>query len=104
MGKISRQFGVFDIVRFIYHLPNFASLYWRLWKDPRVSWLARSMLILALLYVLLPLDAIVDWAPLVGQIDDLAVIALALRAFIRLIPKDVVKEHVAAIDKKTIAG
>jgi len=93
-----RHPGPVTVMQFLLHLPNFARLYWRLWKDRRVSWVARSVLVLAALYLVLPLDAIVDWIPALGQIDDLAVVFVALRGFIRLCPKDVVREHVAAID------
>jgi uncharacterized membrane protein YkvA (DUF1232 family) len=96
-----RRFGPISALKFLYHLPNFARLYWRLWKDKRVSWFARSVLVLALMYVISPLDAIMDWIPFLGELDDLAVVILAFRMFIWLCPKDVVREHVASIDMGT---
>ena len=93
-----RGLGPIGVLGFLRHLPNFVRLYWRLWKDRRVSDIARAALVLGFLYVLLPFDIVGDWFPALGQLDDLAVIALSLRAFIALSPRDVVREHVAAID------
>jgi uncharacterized membrane protein YkvA (DUF1232 family) len=52
---------------------------------------------LVLLYVFSPLDLLPDFLAVLGQIDDLVVIFLGLRVFIRLCPKEVVREHVQAI-------
>jgi uncharacterized membrane protein YkvA (DUF1232 family) len=48
---------------------------------------------LALAYVLLPFDLITDFVPVLGQLDDLAVILLGMQLFVELCPKGVVKEH-----------
>ncbi len=80
--------------------PNFADLVrsgrlaWRLLLDPRVATLAKiGIPVLAGLYVLSPVDLIPDVIPVVGQLDDLAVVALAIRLFIALAPPAVVAEH-----------
>jgi len=93
-----RRFNPTDIARFVWHLPNFVKLYVRLFRDRRVSLLARGLLASACLYVLVPYDFLPEWVPFLGQIDDIAVIILGLRGFIALCPREVVNEHVAAID------
>jgi uncharacterized membrane protein YkvA (DUF1232 family) len=93
--------GIMGLAKFLWHLPNFARLYWRLWKDSRVSWFARAVLVVAAIYIVSPLDFLPDYLPFLGELDDLAVVFLALRGFIKLCPKEVVAEHVAAIDVRT---
>ncbi len=80
--------------------PNFADLLrsgrlaWRLLLDPRVATLAKVAIpVLAGLYVLSPVDLIPDMVPVLGQLDDLAILALAVRLFIALAPPAVVAEH-----------
>ena len=91
------RFGPQRIAQLWYHLPNFLRLFWRLLKDPRVSYWPKLVLILVLLYVFSPIDLLPDFLAVLGQIDDLVVIFLGLRVFVRLCPKEVVREHVQAI-------
>lgn len=87
-------------VRFLIHLPNFVKLYWRLFRDPRVSLFPKALLVAAVAYALSPLDLLPEIAvPFVGVIDDIALIALAIRFFIPLCPRNVVEEHVRLIDE-----
>jgi uncharacterized membrane protein YkvA (DUF1232 family) len=79
------------------HLPQFARLYWRLFRDPRVGLLAKTWLVLVALYVVSPIDLIPAWLPLIGQADDLLVVLGGLWLFVRLCPPVVVREHVARI-------
>ena len=76
------------------HLPNFARLYWRLFRDWRVPILPKALLVLALVYVVSPLDVIPDFIPVIGEMDDLAVVLSGLWLFIRLCPPEVVREIV----------
>jgi uncharacterized membrane protein YkvA (DUF1232 family) len=68
-------------------------LAWRLLIDRRVS-LALKLIIPGLLvaYLISPIDLLPDVIPLVGQIDDLAILVLSIKLFIELCPKDVVRE------------
>ena len=89
-------------LRFLLHLPSFIRLYWRLLRDPRVGLLAKSIMILGIAYVVMPLDLLpIYLVPLagLGLLDDIVVIYLASRAFIRLCPRSVVEEHVYLIDQ-----
>jgi uncharacterized membrane protein YkvA (DUF1232 family) len=95
------QYSPFRILRLIYHLPNFVKLFWRLFRDPRVPAYKKALPVIAgivcLAYVLFPFDALPDPYPLIGQIDD-AVVTLLIMApsiwlFIRICPKELVKEH-----------
>jgi len=76
------------------HLPNFARLYWRLFRDRRVSILPKALLVLTLVYVISPFDVIPDFIPVIGEMDDVAVVLSGLWLFIRLCPPEVVREIV----------
>jgi uncharacterized membrane protein YkvA (DUF1232 family) len=87
-------------LRFLLHLPNFVKLYWRLFYDSRVSLLPKVLLVAAIIYAISPLDFLPDWnLPIIGELDDIVVLLLALRAFIPLCPRAVVEEHVRLIDE-----
>jgi uncharacterized membrane protein YkvA (DUF1232 family) len=74
-------------------------LAWRLLNDPRVSPLTKLIIpALALIYLFFPIDLAPDLIPLLGQLDDLAVLAIALRAFIALCPPDIVRQHEMGMD------
>ncbi|MGD9497019.1 MAG: YkvA family protein [Armatimonadota bacterium] len=91
--------GRMDTWRLLVHLPNFVKLYTRLWKDKRVSWVARAVLIAGALYAIVPIDAITDFLAPLGLTDDLAVVTATLWAFVKLCPRRVVAEHVEIIDQ-----
>lgn len=69
-------------------------LAWRLLKDPRVS-LPYKLIIpgIAGLYLFFPADLLPDFFPVLGQLDDLAIIALAVKLFVELVPKDIVNQY-----------
>lgn len=69
----------------------------RLFRDPRVPLYAKAVPILALIYAASPLDLVPDLIPVLGQLDDVAVLAAGLEFFIKLCPQDVVEEHRAAL-------
>jgi uncharacterized membrane protein YkvA (DUF1232 family) len=87
-------------LRVLVHLPDFARLYWRLFHDRRVPVLAKALLVSALAYFVWPFDLIPDLlVPVIGEIDDLAIVLAGLWTFVRLCPPPVVAEHVAAISR-----
>ena len=75
-----------------------AQLVWRLLKDPRVP-LPIKLIIPGVvgIYLLSPIDFMPDVLPLLGQIDDIAVLFGGVMLFIQLCPPDVVEEHRAAL-------
>jgi len=75
-----------------------AQLVWRLLKDPRVP-LPIKLIIPGVVgvYVLSPIDFMPDVLPLIGQIDDIAVLFGGVMLFIQMCPPDVVDEHRAAL-------
>jgi uncharacterized membrane protein YkvA (DUF1232 family) len=80
-------------------LPSYARLVWSLARDDRVP--ARQKILLGAIagYLAMPIDLIPDFIPVIGQLDDLAVLIFGLDLFIKGAPKEVVEEHLARIAK-----
>ena len=68
-------------------------LTWRLIRDPRVSVWHKAIPVLAVAYVLSPLDLIPDFIIGLGQLDDLGIILGAMRLFESVTPEYIVQEH-----------
>ncbi|MFN2251015.1 MAG: YkvA family protein [Anaerolineae bacterium] len=58
-------------------------------QDPQVPWATKLIPVLAIIYLLSPVDLIPDTIPLITQIDDLAVLLIAAKLFMELVPDDV---------------
>ena len=78
-------------------MPSFAKLYWRLFRDRRVSLLPKALLVALAIYLLSPLDFVPELIPVVGTVDDLVLGAAGLWLFVRLCPPPVVRAHVTRI-------
>ncbi len=68
-------------------------LAWGLFLDRRVGITIKLLPILAIIYVLSPLDLLPDIIPVVGWVDDLIVAGGLLLLFFTLAPRDVVFER-----------
>ncbi len=51
----------------------------RYMMDKNIKWYRKSVVIAALVYFITPVDAIPDFAPLVGFLDDIGVIAWTIK-------------------------
>jgi uncharacterized membrane protein YkvA (DUF1232 family) len=72
-------------------------LAWRLAREPHVPLSTKTFLLLPALYVLSPIDVLSDFLPLIGQLDDLGVLFLAMRLFVNLCPAAAVVFHREAL-------
>ena len=75
-----------DLAAFI---PDCLTTVRRLRTDPRVPRRAKIAIVLAGLWVASPIDLIPEFLPVVGPLDDVVVVALALRYAGRQVPRDV---------------
>lgn len=78
-------------------LPTYARLVWGLARDPRVPTQQKLVLAGIAAYLAFPIDVIPDFIPVIGELDDLAVLIFGLDWFIRNAPADVVDDHMARI-------
>jgi len=68
-------------------------LAYSLMLDRRVHPVTKIIPLAALAYLFMPVDVVPDVMPLVGQLDDLAIVMLGLRFFFEFSPPEVVHEH-----------
>jgi len=75
-----------DLAAFI---PDCVTAVRRLRKDPRVPRRAKIAIVIAGIWVASPIDLIPEFIPIIGPLDDIVVVALALRYAGRLVPREV---------------
>jgi uncharacterized membrane protein YkvA (DUF1232 family) len=73
-------------------LPACVTTLRRLRRDPRVPRRAKLAVAFAGLWVLSPVDLIPEFLPVIGPLDDVVVVALALRYAARQVPRAAVEE------------
>lgn len=71
-------------------LPSCAKMLRRLRKHPDVPRRAKLALAVAAVWVISPIDLIPEFLPVIGPLDDIVVVALALRYAGRQIPRQIV--------------
>lgn len=74
-------------------LPHFVKLLWGVARDPRVSRIDKAIVLATLGYLLLPIDIIPDALPVIGHIDDIYLVALALDRLLHNAGVDVLLDH-----------
>jgi uncharacterized membrane protein YkvA (DUF1232 family) len=75
---------------------------WRLFLDRRVGLAVKLIPVLALVYLISPLDFLPDVIPAAGQLDDVAIILLALRLFVNLAPAELVSKYRAQVSSSDV--
>jgi uncharacterized membrane protein YkvA (DUF1232 family) len=82
-------------------LPNLIyrqlSLLFRIMKDSQVPWTAKLAASLTVGYVFSPIQLIPSFIPIIGQMDDLAVIWLGMRMVRKYAGKEIVTNHLARL-------
>jgi uncharacterized membrane protein YkvA (DUF1232 family) len=73
-------------------LPDCVTTARRLRKDPRVPRRAKVAVAIAAVWVISPIDLIPEFLPVIGPLDDVVVVALALRYAARAVPREVLRE------------
>jgi uncharacterized membrane protein YkvA (DUF1232 family) len=81
-----------------------ARLVLRLMRDGRVPLGWKLIPVAGLAYVLFPFDLIPDFAPVIGQLDDVGIFLGSLWLFVELCPPDVVKELWDELAAVTVKG
>lgn len=74
-------------------IPDITALLFRLYKDQRVAKELKTNISIALAYLMFPLDIIPDVIPLIGKIDDVAIVFYILQKILCDIPEEVVLEN-----------
>lgn len=75
-----------------------ARLLWRALRHPAApTWLKLGTVALAL-YLIWPVDLIPDWVPILGVVDDLVLIPLAIATMLKRLPDALRRDIGAAAD------
>lgn len=77
----------------IAELPSIAHLIWRLMRDPRVSFADRALFVGVFAYILTPADLLPDFVLVLGLVDDLYLVGLALSRLLGRAGPDLLLEH-----------
>ena len=73
-------------------------LAYRLFRDPRVPMKAKAIFPAVIAYFFSPLNLPFEWIPILGQVDDIGIAIMALGAFLKLCPQELVAEHARALE------
>jgi len=96
-GGVRRALGLLALLPLASRAPLYARLVWALVLDERTPASRKAMLAGGLGYVLLGRDLVPDDIPLLGGLDDLVVVAIALDVFLDGIDPDVLDEKLEAL-------
>jgi len=61
--------------------------------DPRVPWYVKALTLLVIAYVVSPIDIIPDFIPVIGLLDEVILVPLALSLIVRLMPQEVMQDY-----------
>ncbi|HZO29639.1 MAG TPA: YkvA family protein [Chloroflexota bacterium] len=96
-GRLTRDLdGRKVVTRFVgvvARVPRYVKLGWLLMNDPTVSGTGKAALGGGLAYAISPIDPVPGFIPVLGQLDDLAVLLLAVRLALKSCPTEVADRH-----------
>lgn len=98
-----------DIVEYILVIPDIAALLWRLFRDKRVDAKTKVLVGSLIAYIALPIDILPDFIPIIGKIDDVAIVFFAMNKLIGEIPEEVIisnwsgKENIIKLIREGVA-
>jgi len=98
MSKLPSQSDVKETAGFLGNVVRQARLAWHLLRDGRVPAWVKLIPVGAVVYLISPIDLIPDFVfPGLGELDDLAVLLLSVKALVDLSPPEVVRQHLDQI-------
>ncbi len=62
------------------------------YKDPRVPWYAKIIIVIIVGYFVNPIELIPDFIPFIGYLDDLVILLIGIYLLRKMIPKDIMAE------------
>ncbi|HWQ38676.1 MAG TPA: YkvA family protein [Burkholderiales bacterium] len=77
---------------------------WFAVRDPRTPWSARALALLVVTYALSPIDLIPDFIPVLGYVDELLLLPLAIWAIFKLVPREVLAQSRAMAEDWLASG
>jgi uncharacterized membrane protein YkvA (DUF1232 family) len=80
-----------------------ALLAWRLLRDRRVPLWPKLVFPLAIAYFISPINLPLAWIPIIGEVDEIGIALLAVGAFLKLCPQELVAEHARQLEAQFAA-
>jgi uncharacterized membrane protein YkvA (DUF1232 family) len=71
----------------------------RLLREPLTPLTVKALAALPILYVISPVDLLPDLIPVLGQLDDIGVVLMAIEGFLGLVPSHLVDFHRRALEE-----
>jgi len=96
-GAIRRALGLLAFLPLASRIPTYGRLIWALVLDDRIPASRKAVLGGALGYLLLGRDLVPDDIPIVGGLDDVVVVALAVDLFLDGVPTVILAEKLEAL-------
>lgn len=62
-------------------------------RDPRVPWYVKVLTLLVIAYVISPIDIIPDFIPVIGLLDDVILVPVAITLIMKLMPEEVIRDY-----------
>lgn len=62
-------------------------------RDKRTPWYAKALVVLVLAYIISPIDIIPDFIPVIGLLDEIILVPIALAFIFKLIPDSVKQDE-----------
>lgn len=90
---LRRAVGLLAFVPLASRAPSYTRLLWALIRDDRTPGARKALLAAALGYLVVGKDIVPDDVPLLGGLDDLVVLVLAVDLFLDGIPVELLHEH-----------
>jgi uncharacterized membrane protein YkvA (DUF1232 family) len=78
-------------------------LTWRLFRDSRTPLRSKLILIGTVLLVISPINWIPNLIPVIGQLEDVALLSLGMELFLRSVPAWLRAEHEARLSARQLA-
>lgn len=79
-----------DIVEYALVIPDIAALLWRLFRDKRIEVKTKVLVGSLIAYIASPIDILPDFIPVIGKIDDVAIVFFAMNKLISEIPEEII--------------
>ena len=74
-------------------VPDIIALFWRLFRDKRVSIKVKLLIGGITAYLASPIDILPDFIPFVGKIDDVAIAFFGLQKIVEEVPKEIIIQN-----------
>jgi len=96
-GGLRRSLGLLALAPLASRAPQYSRLVWSLVVDDRTPASRKALLAGALGYLVLGRDLVPDDVPILGGLDDLVVVVLAVDLFLDGVPNDLLDEKLDAL-------